>query len=154
MRQIRVDEVFDPTENLCTIVDENEPFDRVVARLSGQRQLRCVVVVNSEYKLRGVITRQIILRWAQMKLRGGVDEPSSDVMGLVRLAYGSSAGAVARPTPGIKLSDSIERAIQVMMDTDLIDMPVVDDDNHVLGDLRLSEILSQMIDITEGGTEV
>lgn len=153
MKKLRVEEVFDPSEKLCLLVEENEPFNQVVEKLAGQRQLRSVVVVDAHKKLKGVITRHILLKWAQTKMRRGLPEPSTsieDVLKLVRLASRNTAGEVAQPTPGVKLSDDIQQAIRVMLETDLIDIPAVDDSGRVLGDLRLSEILSKVIDIDRG----
>lgn len=153
MRRVRVDEVFQASERSCMVVEENESFEQVIEKLADEQELRCAVVVDSDKKMKGIITRGIILRWAQMKMRGGLPEPSTsmeEILRLVRLAYRKTASEVAQPTPGVKLSDDIQQALRVMMETDLIAIPVVDESGRVLGALRLSEILSKIIEIDKG----
>ena len=156
MKKVRVDELFDPSEHFCLLVDENESFNQVIEELARQHKWRCAVVVDADKRLKGVISRRTILRWAQMKMGSRLAEPytsMTDVWKLVGLAHRNTAGEIAQPTPGVKLSDDIQLALRVMMETDLIDIPVVDDSGIVLGDLTLSEILSKMIEIDRGKSE-
>jgi Mg/Co/Ni transporter MgtE len=59
-----------------------------------------------------------------------------------------SVGDILRPetrNAAVQEQDTLDTALKIMLDTDLIVLPVVDASNYVIGRLRLSELLNMVL---------
>jgi len=45
----------------------------------------------------------------------------------------------------IRPDDPLDQALQIMLDSDIIALPVVDDEGRILGDLTLSDVLRYLL---------
>jgi Mg/Co/Ni transporter MgtE len=67
---------------------------------------------------------------------------------LISLIHASTAGQVMRSDShraAVKPDDSLAHVLRLMIELDLIVLPVVDKANRVVGDLKLSELLAAVI---------
>jgi CBS domain-containing protein len=68
---------------------------------------------------------------------------------LVSLISASKVGDILRPetqNAAILENNTLDQALKIMVETDLILLPVVDDSQRVIGRLRLSELLHLALD--------
>jgi Mg/Co/Ni transporter MgtE len=92
-----------------------------------------------------------MLDWARAKLGTILYKPLTDMnetIRLVTLIGASKVGDILRPetkNAAVHLNDTLGEALKIMVDVDLIVLPVVDDSNHVIGRIRLSEILERSL---------
>ena len=99
----------------------------------------------------GVITRSDLLDWTRAKMGQVLLQPLTDMnktIRLVTLVSAEKVGDVLRPETrkaAVQEDDTLDKALKIMLDTDLIVLPVVDASNHVIGRLRLSELLNMAL---------
>jgi CBS domain-containing protein len=104
-------------------------------------------VADGDGRLLGVITRTDLLDWARVKLGAALQAPLPTLekkLRLISLIHASTAGQVTHPDSeraGIKPDDSLAQALRLMIELDLIVLPVVDEAKRSIGDLKLSELL-------------
>jgi CBS-domain-containing membrane protein len=107
--------------------------------------------VDQEDHFAGVITRTDSLDWARVKLRAIFRKPLTDTDKAIRLAKlinAVSVGDILRPetkNTAVFASDSLALALQKMIVTDSIILPVIDESQYIIGSLTLSELLNRVL---------
>ncbi len=141
---------FDPHPSL--IVGPDEDFAKTIQRFANLPELRGIFVADSEKRLLGVITRRDLLAWARVKIGPPEGILSSfkveDTIRLINLMHASTVGQFMHPDShrsAVKLDDSLAHALRLMIELDIIVLPVVDETNRIVEDLKLSELLAQVI---------
>lgn len=150
MKTIKVAEVFDSEGVLSAILPENATMEEVVAKLSLEPQLRGVFLVDGKQRFAGIITRTDLLKWAHLKLGTRPNIADMPVREVFRLVYSTKARDLARgdwKTIGVKLTDDLGKALGQLLENDLIDVPVLDEDGRILGDLKLSHVLLKALEV-------
>lgn len=128
-----------------------DDFSQVIINFSQHIEIKGIFVVDEEDRFLGVITRTDMLDWARAKLGTILYKPLTDMnetIRLVTLIGASKVGDILRPetkNAAVHLNDTLGEALKIMVDVDLIVLPVVDDSNRVIGRLRLSEILERSL---------
>jgi CBS domain-containing protein len=128
-----------------------DDFSQVIRNFAQHIEIKGIFVVDEEDRFLGVITRTDMLDWARAKLGTILYKPLTDInetIRLVTLIGASNVGDILRPETkdaAVHMSDTLGEALKIMVDIDLIILPVVDDSHHVIGRLRLSEILERSL---------
>ena len=150
-RIIRIRDVFDSTKMNSLIVDENEMLEKTVARFAERPQLRGIFLVDMRKKLKGVVTRADLLNVIKLKLGKDIGTLPLRMLTLKRTlnVKTKDIACIFSHRAYVKLGDPLERALELMIDMDLIDIPVIDDDNKIVGDLNLSVILWKLLTPSE-----
>lgn len=149
MRHIKVQEVFDPKDMLSVVVPEDDSLEDVIRRFAEAPSLRGIFLVDSRQRFAGVITRADLLKWAQYRLGGGPGSDRLSVGEIFRLVYATRAKDLAHGdwrTLGVRPTDTLDRALHQMITNEEIDIPVLDQEGKILGDLRLSQILLKALE--------
>lgn len=97
----------------------------------------------------GVITRNDLLKWTHLQFGSEMRSISISPKDICRVASATRAKDLAVGdwrTMGVRLDADLATALQQFMEHDEIDIPVLDKDGRVLGDLRLSQTLYYSID--------
>ena len=147
-----VKDVFDSKKMNSLVVDENEAFSKTVERFAGRPQLRSIFIVDKKKKLKGVVTRTDLLNIIKVKIGKDLGEIPLRILALrsLREIRTRDIAGMYSQTACIELEDPLERALKMMINMDLIAVPVVDDDNKIIGDLNLSEILLRLLSSSKG----
>jgi CBS-domain-containing membrane protein len=160
LKKLKVQDVcnFDPDPSL--LVGPDEDFAEIIQRFARLHELRGIFVVDDEQRLLGVITRADLLDWTRVKI-GSPEEilftstsKVKETVRLVSLMQASTVGQFMRPNShlsAVKCDDTLAYALQVMIEMDLIVLPVVDESGRVVEDLKLSELLA--LTINEDGNK-
>jgi CBS domain-containing protein len=158
-KPIRVRDVYDPEQMLAVLVDADEPLEDVLRRFAEEAWLRGVFVIDETEQLVGVITRTDLLDWARLRLgtalRGMAYEPDH-LARLGRLVGSAKARDAIHPDSQqavVQPDDPVDHAVQLMLEQDLIAIPVVDDERRILGDLTLSRVLRHLLDLNNSKHE-
>ncbi len=145
---LRVRDVVDIDQSRAVIIPNSTPFEEVVRAFAQRGDLRGIFVVDAQEHLTGVITRQDLLHWAAERLR--VPDPrGQDWRDVYRVMTASTAKQACRKRSAecaVRLDDPLERVLAKMFENELIDVPVVDEQGHIVGDVRLTEILRKVIE--------
>ncbi len=134
------------------LLRRTDEFSQVVSNFAHDAELRGIFVVDENERFLGVITRTDMLDWARAKLGAVTLKPLTDMnktIRLVSLIKASLVGDILRPeTNGaaVQADDKLAHGLKVMVDTDLIVLPVVDDKQKIIGRLRLAEVLKLALD--------
>ncbi len=148
MRQIpRVKDAYDITKMSSLVIDENETLVNVIKSFVKNPDLRGIFLVDKKKVLKGSITRTDLLNIVKVKLGKDIDEIPLRILRLKHLSdiKVSEIASMFSQRAGVKLGDSLDRALDLMINMDLIDIPVLDDNNKIIGDLTLSEILLKLM---------
>jgi len=150
METIKVRDVYDPQDMVTAIFPEDVPLSDIITKLADDPCLRGIFLVDSRLRFAGVITRSDLLKWAYLRVGEqvgsiGVRISRRDIFDLV---ISGKAQDVARGdwrTLGVRPDDNLEEALRQMFEHDAIDLPVLDQNGKILGDLRLSRVLREAV---------
>lgn len=156
LKKITVEEAYNLDKTPSLIAAPNDEFTNVVRRFAEQPDLRGIFVAEEDNHLIGVITRRDLLDWARVQIGASFYTPEEhwlkEDVRLFELMRASKAHEVARPdsaSSAVHVDDPLSEALRKMLVHDLSCLPVIDDDNIIIGDLKLSEILHQALLSTE-----
>jgi CBS-domain-containing membrane protein len=150
LQKLTVRDAYDFDPHLSLIVGPDEDFVDIIQRFANLPELRGIFVADSEQRLLGVITRTDLLDWARMKLSplSQVFSPRQEkTFRLISLIHASTAGQVMHPDShraAVKPDDSLAHALRLMIELDLVVLPVVDEANRIVEDLKLSELMARV----------
>ena len=128
-----------------------DDFSQVIKNFAQHSEIKGIFVVDEDDRFLGVITRTDILDWARAKLGTILYKPLTDMnetIRLVTLIGASKVGDILRAETKeavVNQNNTLGEALKIMVDVDLIVLPVVDESSRVVGRLRLSEILEKSL---------
>lgn len=145
-----VKEVYNPEKMNSLIFTDDQTIEKIIKTFAEEVHLRGIFIVNKEGQFMGVITRNDLLIWAKYKL-GSVTYrytrgPSYNE--IKRYVLSSKISEMIHPNSAeffVKEDDDILKALNLMLYSNLIDVPVLNKDRKIMGDLKLSEILLKII---------
>jgi predicted transcriptional regulator len=153
MKTIKVDEVFDPQGLQTPIISEDESLENVIISFVRDPDARGIFLVDSQQRFAGVLTRADLLKWAYLRLgrepgSGRVNISRRDIY---RFVLSTRAREVAHGnwhSLGVRPFDDLETALNQMFEHEEIDIPVLDEDGKILGDLKVSEVLLKALEVS------
>jgi CBS domain-containing protein len=150
MDTIQVGDVYKLHGTASIAVSEDVSLDYVLAYLGHEQHIRGVFLVNAEKKFKGVVTGNDIRRWAHIELFGGQGRHEIHLSDFYRIADAKKAGDLARGdyrSLGVSETDSLQTALDQMLNYEEDIIPVLDSEGRILGDLRLSEVLLKALEV-------
>ena len=160
LERLTVGDTYDPDRSLFLVGLQDE-FSTVVQGLAQHPELRGTFVVDEQQRLLGVITRNDLLDWARAKLGTSLHAPWKGTEKTLRLASLINASTVSEVVhadsirAAVSLDNSLAHALKLMVEMELIVLPVVDVDRRVIGEVRLSNILARALEAgDENGSSV
>ena len=159
MKPICVKDVYDSERALSILVTADEPLEDVLRCFAQDSSLRGIFVEDEAGKLVGVITRTDLLNWTRLRLGTALRDLPSGPDHIIRLAQLVRAGTAHdaihpdSKNAAVRPDDPVDRALNLMLQVDLIAVPVVNDDNQIIGDLTLSRVLRYLFDVEAALTD-
>ena len=148
LQKLTVKDAYQLDDEDLFLVRLTEEFSQVIHNFAQHAELRGVFVVDEDSRFLGVITRTDLLDWASVKLGAFTLKPLTDMnktIRLVSLINTSTAGDVLRQETkkaAVFIHDTLAHALRMMIEVDLIVLPVLDESQHIIGGLTLSELLN------------
>jgi len=152
MKPILVEELYHLSEPASLSVPEGTPLQEVVARLAQEPDLRAIFLVDSQERFAGTIRRADLLKWLYFQLFGRLGVEKGSTGEIIHLAFATKAKDLARGDWryfGVKVSDTIQDALERMIAYGDAIIPVLDNEGKVLGDLRVTEILIKALEFVK-----
>ena len=149
MKTITVGEVYRIHGTATDIVRDDTPLEKVIERFAKEPGLRGVFVIDSGKQFSGVVTRSDLIRWTHYSLFGGRGRQDISISDFYRVVDAVRVKDLMNPgmkALAVKETDSLQTALDKMLDYEADLLPVVDNDYRVLGDLRISEVLLYAIE--------
>ena len=148
LQNLTVKEAYHLVDEEPVLVKLTDEFSLVINNFAHHNELRGVFVLDEDNRFSGVITRTDLLDWASAKLGAFILRPLGDLdktIRLVSLIKAATAGDVLRPETkkaAVFAHDTLAHALRMMVDADLIVLPVIDESQQIIGSLTLSELLN------------
>ena len=148
LRTARVSEVYRIHGMASTVIPEDSPLESIIARFAGEPSLRGMFLTDAQGRFSGVVTRIDLLRWVHLKLFGGKGRREVTVSEFYRIVDARKGKDIAHSASNIlsvRETDSLQSALDKMLDHEEDVLPVLNSQSEIVGDLRLSEVLSWML---------
>jgi len=137
VKRIKVKEVRGLITIKPTLVRENASLYQVARDLISDPKTRAVYVVDKENHLKGIITLESIMRYAFKHHLG-----EESLHPPIKFFTAEKAEEIMTPPIYAREEDDLEEVLGEMLKHKLEELPVVDEDLKVIGDLNMLEILS------------
>jgi CBS domain-containing protein len=116
----------------------HEVFDKYLKNPISRK----VYVIDDEGKLLGAVTTETLLRL--LGYRVGIREfAGMSLWKLMRDMLKEGVDGVIIKVPPVKTTDKLTMALQIMLDNHLDDLPVIDADGKLIGELNSLELFSK-----------
>ena len=151
LEKIAVKDTIRQDDDHPILLKLTDDFSQVIKNFAEHIEIKGIFVVDEEDRFLGVITRTDMLDWVRAKLGTILYKPLTameETIRLVTLIGASKVGDILRPetkNAAVNQNDTLGKALKIMVDIDLIVLPVVNESLHVIGRLRLSEILDRAL---------
>lgn len=142
--KMKVKDAYDPQLGHCEILRPEESLHQLILKFAERADMRGFFVADTDGKLLGVVTRIDLLNFAKFKLGGHLQLST-----LRKFVASSQVKDVIHPYSWgitVKPEDDLLKALDLMVDHDLIDVPVVDQEGRIVGELKLSDILIKILE--------
>jgi len=149
MEIIRVADVYQLHDMAAATVPEDMPLTTVISRFALDPNLRAIFLINSNEIFTHMLSRLDVLIWAHLQLFGGNGIREITVSDFVRIRGAKNVKSLARRDEhsfSIKANDTLRTALNRMIEYKEDIIPVLDENGKVIGDLRLSEVLSKTLE--------
>lgn len=149
MHSVPVAEVSSRSKMQALVVHRDAPLAEAVHQFAANHLLRGIFLIDEEGQLAGVINTQDLLHWVSMLLEKPITREPMSVSKMRRLVSARRMADLAAPgseNAALRLEDTLADALDKMIYFNLTDMPVIDDNNQIINDLRLSEILDFVLE--------
>ena len=150
MKTILVKDVYQLHGTATDTIPEDTSLEHIISRFANEPGLRGVFLIDARQRLSGIVTRADLMKWAHFQLYGGKGRYELSISEFFRIADAKKAKDLVNSDPKaitIKETDTLQTALDKMLDHEEDVLPVVDNERRILGDLRLSEVLLKAIEV-------
>lgn len=138
MTTLKVSDLLPYSRSVPSVVGTVATLRDVVGKLIEDRATREVYVVDDEGRFFGVIT---VRRLARFVFSALVPDRSSATELLELLSAEHAEHIAIRKTACVRANDPFEHVIDVMLRSEIDEIPVVNEEDAIVGSLNLLEIL-------------
>jgi len=125
----------------CNAVPEDAAIYEAVKKIAASKRSKIACVVDKEGKLKGLLTPRDILEILEVRKFGGVRGrffAGPEVLHLLTSRY---AKDIMSAPVSVHVNDGVEEAINTMLDHSFYELPVVDENMKVMGEISYFDIL-------------
>ncbi|HTY47721.1 MAG TPA: CBS domain-containing protein [Methanomassiliicoccales archaeon] len=144
--ELRVSDVQDLFVTEPAKVQKSAKISEVIERMLACPACSTVYVIDVEGNLVGAVTQTKILEL--IGLRVGVRENSSvGFMHLLRDTLKENAEQIVAKTKTVKRDTKLSDALRIMVENRITELPIVDDDHKLIGELNGLELFAKGRDL-------
>jgi CBS domain-containing protein len=148
LRDLIVEDVYEKLAGKPAIVKEGSELKDAVEAITQKASSRKVYVVDKEDKLIGVITIETLLRYVGYRV--GVRE--AGMLSFFKFLSGifkEDISEIMEKPVSVTKKHKVLDALQMMVEYHLNDLPIVDDEDKIIGELQSVQILAYAKDLFE-----
>ena len=159
MKEIRVKDIYKIYGVASLAISKDSSLDTIISSFAHDPSLRAIFLTDASGRFLGEITQIDLVKWVHLQCHGSSSVIrrfegvlSGHVLSaweISRLISATKAVDLALSNYqqlGIKEDDTLQTALDKMIDYGTTILPVLDSQGKILGDLRLSEILVSTIE--------
>ncbi len=145
MRRTPVSQVSQTSTMKALVLPSETPIEEAIDRFASNEGQHGIFLTGKDGRLAGVVNNADLLDWARLQFElipGNLPLPVGKVR---RLLGAKNIGDLAVPDSkqmSVHLDETLAVALERMARFDLEDIAVVDAENRIVNDLRLSEVVS------------
>jgi CBS domain-containing protein len=125
----------------CNTVPENMAIFEAVKKIADRIRGKIACVVDKEGKLKGLLTPRDILEALEVRKFGGVRGRFFAGPEVLHFLTSKYARDIMSAPVSVHVNDGVEDAINTMLDHGFYELPVVDKDMKVIGEISYFDIL-------------
>ena len=151
MKTILVEEIFRPHCTCALSVTEDTDLEEVIAKFAENPAIRGIYLLDSKEKFLGIIRSTDLRNWVQFRILKEFGTYRAlaawkayhfiSAEKSIDLVYGD------RNSLGVKRSDTIQKALDKMVEHETNILPILDDSARVIGDLLISDVLFKVVEL-------
>jgi CBS domain-containing protein len=144
MDKILVESIYKLLGTTSRILPEDTPIGEIIEEIARNSSSGGIILADSKGRYAGIISNSDLLQWTHIKLLGGRGRNEIPISKLLRLSDALKAKDIARSDWKmlfVREKDTIQTALEKMLNEKEDIIPVLDEGGKILGDLRLAEIL-------------
>ncbi|MFQ5988078.1 MAG: CBS domain-containing protein [Dehalococcoidia bacterium] len=137
-------------EKLVKIREKDRIYE-AVEKIAEDKETMIACVVDGENRLKGIITPREVLKSVEVCEYGTIRYPFFEGPEVLHLLTSKYAGDIMGPPISVKADDEIEKAISIMLDEGFYEVPVVDEEGKVIGEINYFGIIISSIEHLKRG---
>ena len=138
MPTIKVQDIMNVVTPSATVINEEDSIFEAAKKLIEDPRTHTVYVINQDKKLTGLITVGSILKYLYAE-HIPLEHMEFDITPFEREKL--KAKDIMLPPVFVKINEPIENAFEKMFEYKIWELPVVDDEMHVVGDINGLELI-------------
>jgi len=123
-------------------VAEEDQLSQVVVKTAKDKKTMLACVLDEEGKLKGIITPKELLRAVEIREFGTIRRPFFEGQEILHILSSKYAKDIMSPPVSVKPEDSVDKAIDIMLDKGCYEVPVVDEQERILGVINYFSIIT------------
>lgn len=127
-------------------VNEEDQIFEAVAKVAEDCETLLACVVDSEGRLKGIITPKELLKAVEVSEYGVTRRPFFSGREVLHLLSSRCARDIMSAPISVKADDDVEKAIVIMLDKGFYEVPVVDRVGRVIGEINYFGVITSSIE--------
>jgi CBS-domain-containing membrane protein len=127
-------------------VAEQDQISQVVVKIAEDKETMLACVLDEEGRLKGIITPKEVLRAVEIREFGTIRRPFFEGPEILHILSSKYAKDIMSPPVSVKPEDSVDRAIDIMLDKGFYEVPVVDEEGKIVGLIDYFSILTSSME--------
>jgi CBS domain-containing protein len=130
----------------CNKIQEDEPIYEAIKKIASSKKSKIACVIDKEGKLKGLLTPRDVLEELEVSKFGGVRGRFFAGPEVLHLLTSKYARDIMSAPVSVHVNDGIEEAINTMLDHGFYELPVVDDEMKVIGEISYFDIILSAVE--------
>lgn len=127
-------------------VAEQDQISQVVVKIAEDKETMLACVLDEEGRLKGIITPKEALRAVEIREFGTIRRPFFEGSEILRILSSKYAKDIMSPPVSVKPEDSVDKAIDIMLDKGFYEVPVVDEQGKIVGLINYFSIITSSVE--------
>lgn len=134
-------------------VNEDQAIEKAIRQFVKQPDVHTLFIVDDNGKLKGLVKLHYILNWVKLKLNLDISSRSNmrvtgafQAFEVMKLCQSQTIGDIISETVAVKEEDTLDQALHIMLQEQLVELPVVDKAGKLVGEVKLTQLLARMLD--------
>ncbi|MFC2055560.1 CBS domain-containing protein [Chloroflexota bacterium] len=152
LSKLLIRDVYDTDVEPPVVISQEDEIVKIIKLFSASSELRSIFVTDREGKFAGVITRSNMLDWMRAQLGDYFEEGGQSpdkTISLSNIIQATTVGEMLFPgseMAAVRLENTANDAMRKMVELDTIVLSVIDAADQVIGEIKLSEILTASLE--------
>jgi CBS-domain-containing membrane protein len=127
-------------------VAEQDQISQVVVKIAEDKETMLACVLDEEGRLKGIITPKEVLRAVEIREFGTIRRPFFEGPEILHILSSKYAKDIMSPPVSVNPEDSVDKAIDIMLDKGFYEVPVVDEQEKIVGLIDYFSIIASSME--------